>query len=292
VVNPSAVNDCRSKLRLEISMISSVSFFFHNAGRTGGSEINGNDRRDKLNVSGGSAMHSRFIYIIGLLALVGCAKPRGETPQSLYVTWTDRINTPLNVTVDQLDGIWERTGEVRLYRDSHDESYNDATGSTFDKSGDLLILSGGRAAKEYLRFSCPYAGEEPIFLFAGLDADASTLSPAFDLKAYIALLMTNQPTAFAPFALDGQKIVTDQILRGRKPSKEKPEEFQPEHFTMKVITFVSERAGSAPNLLQIAYQRTDIEFGVHTVIESYHRLEGEQLVERLKTSRDAKPCTK
>lgn len=229
-------------------------------------------------------MHSRFTWIIGLLALMGCAKPRGETPQSLYVTWTDRINAPLNVNVDQLDGIWERTGEVRLYRDSHDESYNDAIGTTIDKSGDLLILSGGKAAKEYLRFSCPYRGEEPTFLFAGLDADASAHSPAFDLKAYITLLMTNQPTAFAPFSLDGQKIVTDQILRGPKPSNE--------HFNMKVITFVSERAGSAPNLLQIAYQRTDIEFGVHTVVESYHRLEGESLVERLKTSRDAKPCTK
>lgn len=230
-------------------------------------------------------MLSRFVWIIGILACLACAKPRGETPQSLYVTWMDRVKTPVTVTLPEIDGIWERTGEIRLYRDTFDEKYNDAIGTTIDKSGDFLLVTDGKAAKEYLRFSCPYNGEEPVFLLTGYNPEDPAHSPGLDPNAFLASLATNQPTAFAPFALDGQKIVTDQILRGPKPSKEKPEEFKPEHFDIKIIAF-------SPNEMQIAYQRNDTEFGVHTIIETYQRITGQALVDRLKQSKEAKPCPK
>ncbi len=241
-------------------------------------------------------MNSRLMKMVGpltlALTLAACAKPRGETPQSLYQHWMGRVEAPVSVTVGQMTGIWERTGDIRLYRDSHDESYNDATGTTLEKSGDLLILVDGKAAKEYLRFGCPYKGEEPTFLFSGLNTQEAARSPALDLPGFLASLLANQPSAFAPFALEGQKVVTEQILRGPKPNKEKPAEFKPEPFDIKVITFISDRESAAPNLMQFAYQRKDVEFGVHTVIETYHRLEGTALLDRLKASKEAKPCTK
>ncbi len=219
-------------------------------------------------------MNSRFVWIFGILAVLACAKPRGETPHSLYGDWMQRLDAPITVTASELDGIWERTSETRLYRDSHDESYNDATSTDYDKSGELLIFTSGEVAKESLFFKCPHEGDEPLYLLKEIESDNT------DLKA----LADAHPDTFKAFTLAGSEIQTTQVLRGPK--------LKPEPFSTKLIKFAPDQEGAAPNLLQIAFTHKDLSFGVHTVIETYHRLQGEALLERLKAAREAEPCAK
>lgn len=228
-------------------------------------------------------MARAYRFLFGILVLTGCSFDF-EKANKEYKELMARLEQPGNVDTSVLPGVWQKTQSHFLYQDEYNANFDSVTDQKYTDSGELLAFEGGDLAKIHLRVHCPFRYEQPEELLTEMLGPKDSHKPEkdpIDIPSFITAARDKHSEAFATFGINGKSLSTQKKLRVEVDPKT---QFPDESFSLQILSANDKN-------LEIAFRNNKPPTtGVHTVIDTYTRMNGEELKKLLLKARKQGPC--